>query len=309
MVDFTGRDIISCKDFTREEIVYILDKASSMEELVKKQGSTDLLKSKILATLFFEPSTRTRLSFEAAMLRMGGSVIGFSSIEGTSIMKGESFEDTIRTIDQYADVLVVRHPKPGSAKIAADVAESPVINAGDGPNEHPTQALLDLYTIRKEKGRIDNLDIALVGDLKHARTMHSLAYALSNFKVKLYLVSPPQLRMPSEVLDYLDKRKVEYAEVDSIDEVVSKVDVVYVVRVQKERFKSIEEYEKVKASYIIKPELLSKAKKDMIILHPLPRTIELPVEVDKTPHAKYFGQVRNGVYVRMALLGLVLGKL
>ncbi|RLG85042.1 MAG: aspartate carbamoyltransferase, partial [Thermoprotei archaeon] len=197
----------------------------------------------------------------------------------------------------------------GSAKIAAEVSDVPVINAGDGSNEHPTQAFLDLYTILKEKGRIDGLNIALVGDLKHARTMHSLAYALSNFKVKLYLVSPEVLRMPKEITDYLREKGIEFKEVNELSSVISDIDVLYTVRVQKERFPSIEEYEKVKGSYIITPKLLNKAKSDLIILHPLPRTIELPTEIDKLPYAKYFNQVKNGVYVRAALLALIFDAL
>lgn len=309
MRSFKNRDIISCKEFSRDEILYILEKASLMEHLLKKGGKLNMLTGKILATLFFEPSTRTRLSFEAAMLKLGGDVIGFTSEEATSVAKGESFEDTIKTVDQYADIIVVRHKVPGSAKIAADVAKVPVINAGDGSNEHPTQAFLDLYTIFKERGKIDGLTVALIGDLKHARTMHSLAYALSNFKVNLYLVSPDALRMPKEIIEYLQSKGINYKELRNIDDVISDIDVLYAVRVQKERFPSIEEYLKVKGSYVITPQLLKKAKDDLIILHPLPRTDELPKEIDELPQAKYFNQVKNGVYVRAALLALISGVL
>ncbi|MBC7094887.1 aspartate carbamoyltransferase [Thermococcus sp.] len=303
------KDILSCKDLSRDDIGYILKKSQEMERLVTKKGKLNLLCGKIAATLFFEPSTRTRLSFETAMHRMGGDVIGFSSVEGTSVKKGETLEDTIKTVDQYADVIIIRHPQIGAARIAADVADAPVINAGDGAGEHPTQALLDLYTIYKFKNTIDGLTIALVGDLKHARVMHSLAYALSNFEVTLYLVSPPMLKMPSEILEYLKHKQVNLVETETLDEVIKKVDVLYTVRIQKERFPSEEEYMRVKDSYKITPELLSNAKEDMIILHPLPRREELPPEIDKTPFAKYFEQAKNGVYVRMALLGIVLNVL
>ncbi|HDD26885.1 MAG TPA: aspartate carbamoyltransferase [Acidilobales archaeon] len=309
MNPFKGKDIISCKDFSRDDLLYLFEKAKLIEHMLNVKGKVDLLRGKVLATLFFEPSTRTRLSFETAMRRLNGDVIGFTSEEATSVAKGESFEDTIRTVSQYADVIVVRHKRPGSAKIAAEVSDVPVINAGDGSNEHPTQAFLDIYTILKEKGSIDGLNIALVGDLKHARTMHSLAYALSNFKVKLYLVSPEVLRMPKEITDYLKEKGIEFHEVDELSSVISDIDVLYTVRVQKERFPSIEEYEKVKGSYIVTPKLLDKAKSDLIILHPLPRTIELPTEIDKLPYAKYFNQVKNGVYVRAALLALIFDAL
>jgi len=277
---------------------------------VTKKGKLNLLHGKIAAALFFEPSTRTRLSFETAMQRMGGDIIGFSSVEGTSVKKGETLEDTLKTVDQYADVIIIRHPQIGAAKIAADVADAPVINAGDGAGEHPTQALLDLYTIHKAKNAIDGLTIALVGDLKHARVMHSLAYALSNFDVKLYLISPSMLKMPVEVLDHLKNKQIEFAEMETLNpKVITELDVLYTIRIQKERFPSEEEYIRVKDSYRITPELLTHAKEDMIILHPLPRREELPPEIDKTPFAKYFEQARNGVYVRMALLGIALDVL
>ena len=304
------KDILSCRDLSRGDIQYILEKSQEMEKLVAKKGKLNLLCGKIAATLFFEPSTRTRLSFETAMQRMGGDIIGFSSVEGTSVKKGETLDDTIKTVDQYADVIIIRHPQIGVAKIAADVADAPVINAGDGAGEHPTQALLDLYTIHKAKNTIDGLTIALVGDLKHARVMHSLAYALSNFDVKLYLISPAMLKMPVEILDHLKNKQINFTEMETLDpEVVTELDVLYTIRIQKERFPSEEEYIQVKESYRITPELLMHAKEDMIILHPLPRREELPPEIDKTPFAKYFEQARNGVYVRMALLGIVLDVL
>lgn len=304
--DFIGRDVVSIKDFTRDEIDYILKIAGEMEH-VAETGS-DMLRGKIMATLFFEPSTRTRLSFETAMYKLGGSVIGFSGPEASSIMKGESLADTVRVVEKYADVIVLRHPAEGAARFAAEYAKVPVINAGSGAEEHPTQALLDLYTILKEKGRIDGLTIALMGDLKYGRTVHSLAYALSLYNVKLVLVSPELLRMRREVLEDI-KGRVDVVEYTSIESVLPEVDVLYVTRIQKERFPDVTEYAKVKGSYKIDLNVLRRAKKDLIILHPLPRVDEIAVEVDSTPFAKYFQQVENGVYVRMALLALILGAI
>jgi len=299
-------DVLSCKDLDKEEFLHVLKKASEMECLVSKKGKLNLLEGKIVTMAFFEPSTRTRLSFETAAHRMGADVVGFSSTESTSVKKGESFEDTIKTIDQYSDVIVIRRADAGSAKRAAEVASAPVINAGDGPNEHPTQAMLDLYTIMKEKGTIDGLTIGLIGDLKHARVMHSLAHALSNFNVKLYLLSPEFLKQPPEVMDHLKAKNVRFEEVSALnDEIIKDLDVLYTVRVQRERFPSEEDYLKARGSYIITPNLLKKARNDLIVLHPLPRREELPPEMDDTPYARYFEQARNGVYVRMALLGVV----
>jgi aspartate carbamoyltransferase len=297
-------DILSCKDFDKEELLYVLKKASEMECMVSKKGKLNLLEGKIVTMAFFEPSTRTRLSFETAAHRMGADVVGFSSAESTSVKKGESFEDTIKTIDQYSDTIVIRRADAGSAKRAAEVASAPVINAGDGSNEHPTQAMLDLYTIMKEKGTIDGLTIGLIGDLKHARVMHSLAYALSNFNVKLYLLSPDFLKQPPEVIDHLNTRNARFEEVSALnDEIIKDLDVLYTVRVQRER--SEEDYLKARGSYIITPNLLKKARNDLIVLHPLPRREELPPEMDDTPYARYFEQARNGIYARMALLGVV----
>ncbi len=303
---FKGRDVVSMLDFNREEIDFILDKASEMKPLAEK--GSDLLRGRILATLFFEPSTRTRLSFEAAMHRLGGEVIGFAQPGVSSIAKGESFEDTIRTVENYADVIVVRHPEEDSALRAARVAEVPVINAGSGPWEHPTQALLDLHTIREAKGRIDGLKIALVGDLLYGRTVHSLAFALANYDVKLYLVSPPQLRMRRDVLEKVEER-LDYTEISDIKSILPELDVLYVTRVQKERFPRPEDYEAVKDAYRIDREMLRDAREDLIVMHPLPRVTEISTDVDDTPHAWYFRQVRHGLYVRMALLALVLGAL
>lgn len=305
-MEFEGRDIISIKDFTREEIDYILEIAEAMEPIAKK--GSDMLKGRILATLFFEPSTRTRLSFEAAMHKLGGSAIGFAEPEITSVRKGENLADTIRVVENYADVIALRHPREGAARLAAEFAKVPVINGGSGGEEHPTQALLDLYTVKKEKGKIDGLSIAMVGDLRFGRTVHSLAYALSLYHVNLYFVSPPLLRMRREVLEAI-KGKVNVVETSSLDEVVPDVDVLYVTRIQKERFPDPAEYMKVKGSYRISLETLGNAKQDLIILHPLPRVGEISPEIDNTSHARYFQQVWNGIIVRMALLALILGAI
>jgi aspartate carbamoyltransferase catalytic subunit len=305
-MEFEGRDIISIKDFTREEIDYILEIAEAMEPIAKK--GSDMLKGRILATLFFEPSTRTRLSFEAAMHKLGGSAIGFAEPEITSVRKGENLADTIRVVENYADVIALRHPREGAARLAAEFAKVPVINGGSGGEEHPTQALLDLYTVKKEKGKIDGLSIAMVGDLRFGRTVHSLAYALSLYHVNLYFVSPPLLRMRREVLEAI-KGKVNVVETSSLDEVVPDVDVLYVTRIQKERFPDPAEYMKVKGSYRISLETLGNAKQDLIILHPLPRVGEISPEIDNTSHARYFQQVWNGIIVRMALLTLILGAI
>jgi len=302
--DFIDRDIISIKDFTREEINYILEVAEAMEPLAKK--GSDMLRGKILATLFFEPSTRTRLSFEAAMYKLGGGTIGFAAPEAASIKKGETLADTVRVVENYADVIVLRHPLEGAARFAAEYAGVPVINAGSGAEEHPTQALLDLYTIKKEKGKIDGLNVAFLGDLRYGRTVHSLAYGLSNYDVRIYLISPSLLRMRREILDDI-RSKVEVVDDANLEEAIPEIDVLYVTRIQKERFPDLGEYAKVKGSYMVTIDTLKRAREDMIILHPLPRVDEIAPEVDSTPHAKYFKQVWNGIVVRMALLGLILG--
>ncbi|MGD8506857.1 MAG: aspartate carbamoyltransferase [Candidatus Bathyarchaeota archaeon] len=301
---FKGRDIISIKDFTREEIDYILKVTSAMEP-VAKNGS-DMLRGKMLATLFFEPSTRTRLSFEAAIHKLGGSAIGFAEPEIASVKKGENLADTVRVVENYADVIALRHPLEGAARLAAEFADVPIINAGSGAEEHPTQALLDLYTIWKELKRIDGLNIALVGDLRYGRTVHSLAYALSLYDVKLNLISPESLRMRREVLDTI-KGRIKVLEKRTIEETLPRLDVLYVTRIQKERFPDAAEYAKVKGSYKVDLKLLEDAKKDMIVLHPLPRVGEITAEVDATPHARYFQQVWNGIVTRMTLLALIMG--
>ena len=303
-MEFQGRDIISIEDFSRKEIDYILDVSRSMEPLASK--GSDMLRGKILATLFFEPSTRTRLSFEAAMLKLGGSNIGFADADVTSVKKGESLADTIRTVENYADVIALRHSLEGAAKLAAEFSKVPIINGGTGAEEHPTQAFTDLYTMRREKGGIDGLKVALVGDLRYGRTVHSLAYALAMYKIELFLVSPETLRMRKDVLQTI-KNKISVAEDGKLEDIMPQIDVLYVTRIQKERFPDATEYAKVKGAYKIDSKTLKNAKKDMIILHPLPRVDEISAEVDVTPQARYFKQVWNGIVVRMALLALVLG--
>ncbi|MDH5745967.1 MAG: aspartate carbamoyltransferase [Candidatus Bathyarchaeota archaeon] len=303
---FEGRDIISIKDFSREEIDYILKLAQAMEPIALK--GSDMLKGKILATLFFEPSTRTRLSFESAMHKLGGSAIGFAEAEIASVKKGENLADTVRVVENYADVIALRHPLEGAARLAAEFAKVPIINGGSGAEEHPTQALLDLYTTMKEKSKIDGLKIALVGDLRYGRTVHSLAYALSLYDIELYLVSPESLKMRREVLQTI-KERISVTQKTSLEKIVPLVDVLYVTRIQKERFPDPAEYAKVRGFYKIDLQTLKKAKEDLIILHPLPRIDEVAAEVDKTSYARYFQQVWNGIVVRITLLALILGAI
>jgi len=303
-LEFAGRDIISIKDFSREEITHVFKVAKSMEPVAAK--GSDMVRGKILATLFFEASTRTRLSFESAMLKLGGSTIGFAEAEIASVKKGENLADTVRTVENYADVIALRHPLEGSARLAAEFARVPIINGGSGAEEHPTQALLDLYTMMKECGKIDGLKIALAGDLRYGRTVHSLAYALSLYGIELFLVSPDTLRMRREVLQTI-KERIPVTEKSSLEKIVPMVDVLYVTRIQKERFPDPAEYAKVKGSYRVDLEALKEAKEDLIVLHPLPRVDEVAAEVDGTRFARYFQQVGNGVVVRMALLALILG--
>jgi len=305
-VEFQGRDIISIEDFSRKEIDYILDKSKTMEPFA--QTSSDLLKGKILATLFYEPSTRTRLSFEAAMLKLGGGNIGFADADFASVKKGENLADTVRTVENYADVIALRHGLEGAAKLAAEFSKVPIINGGTGAEEHPTQALTDLYTIRKEKGKIDGLKVGILGDLRYGRTVHSLAYALAFYNIDLFLVSPESLRMRKDVSDVI-KGKIPVTEDATLEAIMPQIDVLYVTRIQKERFPDAAEYTKVKGAYKIDQKTLRNAKKDMIVMHPLPRVDEIAPEVDDSPQARYFKQVCNGVVVRMALLALVLGAI
>ena len=303
MQDFKGRDVISIQDFGREELLHVLGVAREME------GSPpgNLLAGKVLAALFFEPSTRTRLSFEAAMSLLGGSVIGFTDPNTTSMVKGESLSDSFRVLEGYCDVLVMRHPLEGSARLAADSMETPVINAGDGANQHPTQTFLDLYTVQKTKGRLDGLSVGFLGDLKYGRTVHSLSAALAHFDTEMYFISPPSLKMPAESLDDLTERGIAYHETDDFFEVADRLDVLYCTRIQKERFPDPIEYEKVRGVYKLSAAMLDKLRPDLRILHPLPRVDELDTSLDPTANAVYFQQAHNGVPVRQALLALLVG--
>ncbi len=305
---FYGKDILSVKQFNRSDLEYVFGVAREMEEMVRRVGSFDLLKGKILANLFYEPSTRTSSSFTSAMERLGGSVIPISEVRYSSVSKGESLPDTVRTLEAYADVIVLRHPEIGSAELAARYARKPIINAGDGIGEHPTQALLDLFTIQEELGRIDGLTITMVGDLKYGRTVHSLARLLTLYNVRLNYVSPEILRMPEHIIAEVKERGIPQAEYNSLDPVIGESDVLYVTRVQKERFENPDVYESVKGAFVITPETLQSAKEDMIVMHPLPRVGEISMEVDEDPRAAYFRQMEYGLYVRMALLAMVLGK-
>jgi aspartate carbamoyltransferase catalytic subunit len=267
------------------------------------------MKGKVMASLFFEPSTRTRLSFESAMTRLGGQVIGFSEPGNTSLKKGETLWDTIKMVEKYADVIVMRHPVEGAARLASEATCIPVINGGDGANQHPTQTLLDLYTIQKEKGRIDGLNIGFLGDLKYGRTVHSLAIALSHFRTNLYFIAPEALKMPDSYLEELDRKGVKYYEESDLLKYIGKLDVLYVTRIQKERFPDPLEYKKYAGIYKLDKSLIPHAKKSLRIMHPLPRVDEISPELDDTPHALYFEQAGNGIPVRQALLSLVLGKM
>jgi len=306
---FTGQDILSVSQFDRDKLAYIFDVAEEMRALVQKVGGADLLKHKVLACLFYEPSTRTSSSFIAAMERLGGSVIPITQgVQFSSVAKGESLPDTIRTLEQYADVIVLRHPETGSARIAAEYASIPVINAGDGIGEHPTQALLDLFTILEEFNRIDGLHVAMVGDLKYGRTVHSLTRLLCQYQVKLSFVSPEILRLPLDLMNQVKDAGLDVRETYHVGDIIETADVLYVTRVQKERFADLTQYDEVKNYYHITPELMERAKPKMIIMHPLPRVGEIDSRVDQDPRAAYFRQVQNGMYIRMALLAAVLGK-
>jgi aspartate carbamoyltransferase catalytic subunit len=308
MAGLKGKDILHGNQFSKKEIDTIINIAADFEKELKRKDSLSLLKGKILATLFFEPSTRTRLSFETAMQRLGGGVVSMASAESSSAAKGETVADTARTVSQYADVIVIRHPRIGSAKEAADAASIPVINAGDGAGQHPTQALLDIYTIHKELGSLKNLVVSMVGDLKNGRTVHALAELLSLFKAKLHFVSPNSLRMPGEIISNLRQKGIEIEETEDLISAASESDLIYMTRIQKERFENLSEYERVRGHYIIDGNFIKMIKKKVTILHPLPRVDEISPEVDAYPGAAYFRQVRNGVFVRMTLLAMILGK-
>lgn len=303
-----GKDIISVKQFTKEDLTYIFEVAHEMRVMVERIGTFDLLKGKILANLFYEPSTRTASSFTAAMERLGGSVIPINEVKYSSVAKGESLPDTVRSLECYSDVVVLRHPEVGASALAAKYARKPVINAGDGVGEHPTQALLDLFTIIEEQGQVDGLTVTMLGDLKYGRTVHSLSRLLSLYDVRLNYVSPEILRMPSEIKGELKETGVPQQEYHSLEEPLPTTDVLYVTRVQKERFDDPEAYEKVKGTYIISSATLQDAKEEMTLMHPLPRVGEISMDLDDDPRAAYFRQMEYGMYVRMALLAMVLGK-
>jgi aspartate carbamoyltransferase catalytic subunit len=291
-------------DLSKSELEALFGIADDLKKYVK--SGTDLLKNRVLATLFFEPSTRTRLSFEAAMIRLGGHVVGFADPSTSRMTTGETLADTIRMLDSYSNVIVLRHRIEGSARLAAEVAAVPVLNAGDGSQHHPTQTLTDLYTMRNEFGHIDELNIAILGDLKQTRSASSLCFGISHYKaVKLYFISPEPLKMRQEVKDYLEKRGVQYVESATLDQYLPDLDVLYVTRLQKERFVDPSDYEKLKGSYIVTSEMLQGAKKGMIVMHHLPRIDEIPPEIDYTPNARYFEQAANGLPVRMALLSMI----
>lgn len=302
-ISLKNRSLISINDYTPEEICHILDIAEDFE----KTRLQNLLNGRIIASLFFEPSTRTRLSFETAIQLLGGNVIGFSSTAGTSVQKGESLKDTITMVASYADLIVMRNPIDGSARFASEVSKVPIINAGDGSNQHPTQCLLDLYSIRKTQGTLENLEITMVGDLKYGRTVHSLVQAMCHFNAKFNFVSPAELRMPSTVIQYIKDAGLEYREYTDLEEVIPHSDIIYMTRVQRERFPDPMEYEKVKNAYILRNHMLEPAKDNCRILHPLPRVNEINEDVDPNPKAYYFQQAQNGLYVREALIAAILG--
>ncbi len=310
MSSFKGRDIIEINDFTKEDLLYVLETTKKFDPQYAKSDRSNytIAQGKIAGLLFFEPSTRTEQSFRSAAQKIGMGVIGFNDPQNTSTQKGESFSDTVRIIDSYADILIIRHPEPGSAKQAAEVAEIPVINAGDGSNQHPTQTMLDLYTILKEAGDLDGITVALMGDLKYGRTVHALSVALSHFKIKQIFISHPSLRMPDEFIKVLKKRGVVYEEVDSFPKDL-KIDFLYQTRVQKERFKDLNEYKKIKDQFILDKSFKNYLDKGVKLMHPLPRVNEIDPILDAHPNAIYFKQARNGLYIREALLALVLGRL
>jgi len=298
-----NRNLISITDFSKEEYVKILDLAETFE----KQPVQDIANGKVVATLFFEPSTRTRLSFESAANRMGAKVIGFTDAASSSTSKGESLSDTIKTVCCYADLIVMRHPLEGAARLASEVASVPIINAGDGANQHPTQCMLDLYSIRKTQNTLDNLNIALVGDLKYGRTVHSLTEAMCNFNTTFHLISPNSLKLPSSVKMHIKEKNLKYYQYTEMQDAIDKVDILYMTRVQRERFLDIQDYEKVKNAYILEQSMLENCKSNLKILHPLPRVNEINTNVDDTQQAYYFQQAQNGVYVRQALIAAILG--
>lgn len=302
-----GRDLIDSQDFSLEELEEIFNLTSNIIDNQKE--FQDVCKGKILTTLFFEPSTRTRLSFESAMLRLGGEIIGVSEAGSSSVSKGENLPDTIRAVGAYSDIIAMRHPKEGAPRYAAQYCQIPIINAGDGGHQHPTQTLTDLYTILQSKGRLDNLTIGFCGDLKFGRTVHSLIKAIARYKnIKLALISPDELKVPTYIRkEVLNRSNIDYVEVERLEDIIDELDVLYMTRVQKERFFNEADYIRLKDSYILDLEKLEYAKSDLSILHPLPRVNEISMEVDQDPRAYYFKQVENGMYIRMALIIKLLG--
>ena len=303
---FYDRDIVSIKDFSKYDLEFVFDATDNISQLKHNQRG-ELGKGRTLGYIFYEPSTRTRMSFEAAMASLGGSSIGISDLKSSSVEKGESLADTIRVIDLYSDVILLRHPLDGSSRYAAELSENPIINAGSGSEEHPTQALLDLYTILKEKGKIDGLSVAIVGDLKYGRTVYSLLYGLANYKVEVHLVSPPTLRIRKESL-YEIQGRLKIKEHSKLDDVLPEIEVIYVTRIQRERFPDVQEYEKVKGTYTIDESTLAKSKSDIAVMHPLPRVDEISQSIDHTKNAIYFKQASYGKELRAALLALMLNE-
>lgn len=298
-----NKSLISITDFSKEEYLKILSIAAEFEQ----NPNQKLLPNHVVASLFFEPSTRTRLSFETAANRLGARVIGFSDSGSTSVQKGETLKDTIIMVSSYADLIVMRHPREGAARWASEVSSVPVINAGDGANQHPTQCMLDMYTIQQTQGTLENLNIALVGDLKYGRTVHSLVQAMCNFNATFHLVSPNELKLPSSVKMNIKQANLKYYQYTELSDIIPIADIVYVTRIQKERFSDPMEYEKVKNSYVMDKDMLQGCKPNMKIMHPLPRVNEISQDVDSTPQAYYFKQAENGVYVRQALLAAIAG--
>jgi len=298
-----NRSLISINDYSKEEILRVLDLAGEFEQ----NPSQDILRNQVIATLFFEPSTRTRLSFESAVNRLGGKIIGFSDSSSSSSTKGESLKDTIKTVSNYSDLIVMRHPIEGSARYASEIGMVPIVNAGDGANQHPTQTLLDLYSIRKTQGTLENLNIFIVGDLKYGRTVHSLLMAMARFNATFYFISPKELRIPAEYKMFLDQRNLKYYEQIDFRDIVGEADIIYMTRVQKERFSDPIEYEKTKNAYVLKNSMLEGTRDNLKILHPLPRVNEISTDVDDNEKAYYFTQALNGVYTRQAIISLILG--
>ena len=298
-----NKSLVSITDFSKSDYLKILDLAESYE----RKPVSELLTGKVIATLFFEPSTRTRLSFESAVNRMGGRIIGFSDSSSSSVTKGETLYDTINVVSNYCDLIVMRHPLEGSARFASEIATVPVINAGDGANQHPTQTLLDLYSIKKTQRKLDDLTLFMVGDLKYGRTVHSLLMAMSQFNTTFHFISPEELKMPEEYKILLRTLGLKYHEHKDYTDIITEADIIYMTRVQKERFSDPIEYERTKNAYVLKNKMLTHTKENLKILHPLPRVNEIDQDVDVNPKAYYFTQVLNGVYIRQAIISSILG--